>query len=527
VQVLGADVVPRIVEAARDSRAIRIWSAGCSSGEEPFSVAILLAEHLGDRANEYLVKIYGTDIDEEALATARHAVYRLDQRKDIPPELVDRYFLRDGQLYRIRRDVRRWCIFGAHNLTQAPPLSHIDLLVCRNVLIYFTSDLQDRILSRFHYAIREDGYLFLGRSESLLARSRLFRPLQLKWRIFQRTPSVPRQVAAVLPDREEGRGPTPGEVPARSEAGASTRAQRALDSLPAAIMIIDTTDTILAWNPAAELLFDIPAAAALARKFRDLDVSYRVEGLRARIEDVKARHAPTRMDNATFARRNGEAVHSDISILPLLEGYRLVGVLVFAVEATEHGRLKEQMNRVAEQHATAIEELQSTNEELETTNEELQSTNEELETTVEELQAANTELAALNAELEGRTTELNRLDTLHRSMVDSLEQPLVVLDRGGAVTTWNHAAEHAWSLRAEHALNRPFFSLPVGDGPAQTRPHFERILATGESVEIPGVRPPGNTAGGVLRMAPMRSPRGDVIGAIATFVADAGSRGRK
>src|SRR5262245_53909566 len=185
-KILASDVIPRIVADAADSRSLRIWSAGCSSGEEPYSIAMLLAEHLGERAGEFLIKIYGTDVDEDALTTARHGMYRLDQLKEVSADLTERYFVRDGQLYRLRRDLRRWCIFGAHNLTQTPPLSHIDLLVCRNALIYFTGDLQERILARFHYAIREDGYLFLGRSESLLARSRLFTPRHLKWRVFQR-----------------------------------------------------------------------------------------------------------------------------------------------------------------------------------------------------------------------------------------------------------------------------------------------------------------------------------------------------
>jgi two-component system, chemotaxis family, CheB/CheR fusion protein len=531
-KLIGSDVIPRIVDAAGDSRSIRMWCAGCSSGEEPYSLAMLLAEHLGERAGEYLVKIYGTDIDEEALTTARHAVYRLEQLKEVPSELVDRYFAHDGQLYRIRRDLRRWCIFGSHNLTQAPPLSHVDLVVCRNVLIYFTSELQERILSRFHYAIREDGYLFLGRSESLLARSRMFRPMQLKWRIFERTPSVARQVTAVLPDRNEGHGMA-AEHPTRAEAGAPLRAQRALDVLPAAVMIIDTTDTILAWNPAAEALFDIPPAAALGRKFRDLDVSYRVEGLRARIEDVKARHAPAKIENATFSRRNGDAVHSDISILPILEAHRLVGVLVFAVEATEHARLKDQMACIAEQHATAIEELQSTNEELETTNEELQSTNEELETTneelqstneelettVEELQAANTELGALNAELEGRTAELNRLDSSHQALLNSLEHGLAVLNRDGVVTVWNHAADRLWGLRAEQVVNRQFFALPLGDMAARVQAAFDQALSGAVAAEVADVpfMLPGGTRPGTLRMIPLRGPHGDVTGVVTVM----------
>jgi two-component system CheB/CheR fusion protein len=526
--VLASDVIPRIVAAAGDSRAIRIWSAGCSSGEEPYTVAMLLAEHLGERAGEYLIKIYGTDVDEEALATARHALYRVDQLKDVPDEVVARYFARDGQVYRIRRDLRRWCIFGAHNLTQAPPLSHVDLLICRNVLIYFTSELQERLLSRFHYAVREDGFLFLGRSESLLACSRMFRPVQLKWRIFERTPSMARQVAAVLPEREGHL--VSQEAVARAEPGPQLRAQRALDALPSGIMVIDTTDTILTWNPAAEVLFDIPVASAVARKFRDLDVSYRVEGLRARIEDVKARHSPAKMENVTFTRRNGDVVHADISISPLFEANRLIGILVFAVEATEQARLKEQMQRIAEQHATAIEELQSTNEELETTNEELQSTNEELETTneelqstneelettVEELQAVNTELGTLNAELEGRTAELNRLDTHHRSLLDSLNLGVVVMNRDGAVTTWSQTAEQLWGLRAEQAVGRRIFALPIGEVAQRIGTTFDRVLRgeTAELSDVAYVTADRGSRRGSLRMVPLRSSTGDVLGVI-------------
>jgi two-component system, chemotaxis family, CheB/CheR fusion protein len=527
---LAEAVIPRLVEDVRESRTLRIWSAGCSSGEEPYSIAMLLAEHLGEAANSYTVKIYGTDIDEEALTAARHALYRTEQLKDVPDRLVDRYFTREGQLYRFRRDMRRWCIFGSHNLTQAPPLSHIDLLVCRNVLIYFTSELQERILTRFHYSIREDGYLFLGRSESLLARSRLFTPVQLKWRVFQRTPTaVSRQAAAVLP---EAAPVAQFSAAARAEAVApAAHVQRALEALPAAVLVIDISDTIVTWNPAAEAMFDVSVASALARKFRDLDVSYRVEGLRARIEDVKARHAPSRIDDVTFTRRSGDVVHADVTIAPLFEGYRLIGVLVYAVEATEHARLKEQMTRIAEQHATAIEELQSTNEELETTNEELQSTNEELETTneelqstneelettVEELQAANSELGAFNAEPESRSAELKRTDAYHLSLLNSMEPSIFVTDRALVVTTWNQPAERMWGLRAEQALGRDLAALPIRDMLRALRSGLDTALSRETAVEVPNVPytlPGGEVRHALVKVTPLRDMAGHVIGLI-------------
>ena len=528
---LSEQVVPRIVRDASETRSIRIWSAGCSSGEEPYSVAILLAEELRERVEEYQIKIYGTDMDEDALALARHALYRLDQLKDIPEPLLDRYFTRDGQLWRLRRDLRRWCIFGAHNLTQEPPLSHIDLIICRNVLIYFSSTLQERIITRFHYAAREGAFLFLGRSESLLPRSRHFAPVHPTWRIFQRLPYGTRAASPSVPEE-------PGlpvlQVGARAEASAAaTRLQRALEALPGAVMIIDPTDTVLAWNPVAEALFEIPAGNALSRKFRDLDVSYRVEGLRARMEDVKSRQITTRMDEATFTRRNGEIVYARITIAPLFEAYRFIGVLCHAEDATEYARLKEQMSRIAEQHATAIEELQSTNEELETTNEELQSTNEELETTneelqstneelettVEELQAANAELAALNGELEERGVELARLDGAHRGVVNSIDHGLIVIDRLGVVRTWNHAAERMWAVRAEHVMGREFFALRLGALTERTRDAFDRMLETQDVQQVDGVtfELPGATLQRAhVRIAPVKNDQGSTVGALIT-----------
>ena len=543
-KIVATHVVPRIVADAAESRSIRIWSAGCSSGEEPYSFAMLLAEHLGDSAGDYLVKIYGTDVDEDALTSARRALYHLDQLKDVAPELIEKYFHRDNHLYRLKRDLRRWCIFGAHNLTQAPPMSHIDLLICRNVLIYFTTELQDRILARFHYAIRDNGFLFLGRSESLLARSRIFAAQHPKWRVFKRASPGGRPLDelvgnTVLPEPERAAAVAGAEHAER--AGSFARAQRTLDALPAAVMTIDMSDTILTCNPAAEQLFDIPVSAALTRKFRDLDMSYRVDGLRARIEDAKARHAPARIESTAFTRRDGRQVHADITVAPLFDGSRLVGVILFGVDATEYARLKEQMTRVAEQHATAIEELQSTNEELETTNEELQSTNEELETTneelqstneelettVEELQAANADLGALNTELEARRAELNRLANDHTNLINSFESGLIVLDRDGTVRTWNHVVERMWGLRAEQTVQRDFFSLPVPAIAQLPREPFERVWR-GTSVheelrEVTYSFPGGQSNRALLRLAPLRDGAGAVAGVVGLVIPDAGA----
>src|SRR5262245_50671245 len=237
-KILGAEVIPRLIEHASESRSLRLWSIGCSSGEEAYSIAILLAEQLGPRARDLNVKVYATDVDDDALAAGRHGLYRVEDVKEVPTAILERYFAREGQTYRFRRDLRRWVIFGRHNIVRDPPLSHIDLLICRNVLIYFTSDLQEKILARFHYAIREGGFLCLGRSESLLARSRWFSPVNLKWRIFQRTTAPAPTVAAAL--LREGQN-TVGAGPAAGRAEPTehmNRLMRGIEALPFAVTMI-------------------------------------------------------------------------------------------------------------------------------------------------------------------------------------------------------------------------------------------------------------------------------------------------
>jgi len=533
-EALRQSVIPRIVEHARATGTLRVWSAGCSSGEEPYTIAMLLADALGADGGDLDIKIYGTDIDEDALLTARGGLYRLEALKDVPREHLDRYFVPEGQMYRFRREQRKWCIFGRHDLTQDPPLSHVDLLVCRNVLIYFDAELQDRIVPRFYYAVRERGHLFLGRSEAMLARSPRFVPVDFRWRIFQRitTPADVRLSVEATVAQASARH-------TRGDNEATMRLLSVIDALPFAVMIIDPADTILTWNAGSESLFEIPADNAIGKKFRDLDISYRIEGLRSRIEDVKASHTRVRMSDVSFARRTGDVMHATIVISALYdERRRLSAVLVVGEDVSEYARLHDEMNRVSEQFATANEELQSTNEELETTNEELQSTNEELETTneelqstneelettVEELQSINTELATMNSELEKRTQELNELDTYHHSVMNAMDQAAVVVDVNLRVRTWNRTAARVWGLRTEDALDRDFLALPIGDGPMLTRDAIRRVLASRRIESVPGVpyRRDGDERRTTVTLSPLVGSRGELIGVLALAADDAG-----
>ncbi len=532
--VLRDRVLPVLLEHATSTRSLRIWSAGCSSGEEPCSIAMLVADALGDDRDAYDVKIYGTDVDEDALATARTGLYRLEQIRDVPRDVAERYFYSDGQAFRIRRDLRKWCIFGRHDLTQDAPLSHMDLLVCRNVLIYFDTELQGRLLPRFHYATRNDGFLFLGRSESLLSRSRHFVPIDFKWRLFQRVSSggedLPQPSAFAARERllRQVAQDEPAQLPTRA----------ILESLTSAVIVIDADETIVAWNAAAEALFEIPALSALGKKFRDLDVSYRIEGLRAHVEEVRSGHGRSQLPDIVFSRRSGDMTHVNLAIAALVDDRRRpTGVLIVGEDISEYGRLREELDRQAEQSATANEELQSTNEELETTNEELQSTNEELETTneelqstneelettVEELQSINAELGTLNSELERRTADLHRTETFHRAILDTLRPGLFVLDPSFVVTHWNGQAARMWGLQPDAATGREFFTLPIGAVTAAARDVLHAVRDDRRPARVADLGytlPGGERRRATLDLSPIISPNGELLGVLGIAADD-------
>jgi len=187
---LAQKTIPQILSTRRPSEPIRIWSAGCASGEEAYTVAILLAEALGESSFRDRVKIYATDVDEEALTHARHASYSEKDLQPMHPELREKYFEHASIRCIFRNDLRRSVIFGRHDLVQDAPISRLDLLICRNTLMYFNWEVQGRILARFHFALNDPGYIFLGRAETLLTHTNIFTPVELRCRIFSKVPKI-------------------------------------------------------------------------------------------------------------------------------------------------------------------------------------------------------------------------------------------------------------------------------------------------------------------------------------------------
>jgi two-component system CheB/CheR fusion protein len=394
---LQHEVLADLLAARGPDEEIRVWSAGCSSGQEPYSLAILFAEVLGVEEFVRRVKIYGTDVDEEALREARSGLYPAKSLEPLSVELRDRYFEPNGEgRYAFRSDLRRRVIFGRHDITRDAPISRLDLLACRNTLMYFNVEAQTQIIDRFHFALREGGRLFLGKAEMLLSDGERFEVASMRQRIFRRRPGET--------------GPQHYAAPAQllASAGgelrdASRRRQLrdlAIEAAPNAIILIDADGSIAMFNTQARDMFGL-STHDLNRPFRDLEFSYRPVELRSLMERAERERRTVRVSAAERRQANDEIQYLDVDVQALFgtEG-RSVGTALTFLDTTAATRLHNEVQRVRRDLEKAYEALQSTNEELETTNEELQSSIEELETTNEELQSTNEELETTNEELE-------------------------------------------------------------------------------------------------------------------------------
>jgi two-component system, chemotaxis family, CheB/CheR fusion protein len=488
--VLTRDYLPDILERVGKTGSLRIWSAGCATGQEPYTLAMILAEAMGREQVERQVKIYATDADEEALNRARAGQYTAREMENVPGALRERYFLPLGDQWVFSPDLRRTVIFGRHDLTRDAPISHLDLLVCRNLLMYFNSEAQHRILTRFHFGMEDDGMLFLGRAEMLRAHATLFSPVDLKHRLFKKVPRIGLRDRLMGLVRNDA-----GFAESRNRVAAQFRVRgAALEAHPVPSIAVDAGGTLVHANHAARLAFGL-STVDVGRPVQDLTLSYRPLELRSRIEVVLAERRAIRVENVEWPSLDGELRNLDVQLYPLLEeGTALVGVGISFADVTHYYRLQAELMDANQELETAFEELQSTNEELETTNEELQSTIEELETTNEELQSTNEELETMNEELQStneelettndelqmRTGELREVNTYLVSILGSVNVAVVVLDRSQVVRAWNRQAEELWGVRADEVVGGVFQNLDIGLPVASLKGPVRDCIDTGE-----------------------------------------------
>jgi two-component system CheB/CheR fusion protein len=532
-EYLRAEILPRMLAAKASDWVLRAWSAGCASGEEAYTLAMMLAEALGVDEFRQRVKIYATDVDEEALTYARHASYGRRQVRAVPADLLGRYFDQVGGRFCIRKDLRRPVIFGRNELVQDAPISKIDLLVCRNVLMYFNAETQARILSRLHFALAPSGVLFLGKAEMLLSHTKLFSPIELKRRVFRKVAGQGLLNGALLAEAPLAQGKP-------SMGGLELLRPAALLASPLAQVVVTTDGLIALCNRQAETLFGV-SERDVGRSFSDVLLSYRPVELRGYIEQAHVERRAIRITDVEYVH-SSEMYYLDIMISPLADADTgLLGVLLSFHDITESRHLREELQQANRQLETAYEELQSTNEELETTNEELQSTVEELETTNEELQSANEELETMNEELQStndelqaindelrdRTGDLNQTKHFMETILTGLRAGVVVLDADMRVLVWNRRAEDLWGLRQDEIIGQHFLNLNIGLPTQQLRPLIRRTLI-GDSGPREMVLSAVNRRGRPIQVRVASSPLdkvdGSAEGAILLMEQDSGTQ---
>jgi two-component system CheB/CheR fusion protein len=523
---LRAEVLPALLADRPASSPVRVWSAGCASGEEAYSIAMLLAEHMGLEHLAERVKIYATDVDHDALTQARHGSYPARLVADLPPALLDKYFDANGDTFVVHRDLRRAVIFGAIDLIQDAPISRVDLLLCRNTLMYFNAEAQARILSRFAFSLNPNGVLVVGRAEMLFSHSTLFVPVDLKRRLFRL--SV-KPTLRVRPAAADARETMVEHVPEQDRLR-----QAAFDAEPLAQIVLDASGVLVAANARARHQFGI-STRDIGRALQDLEVSYRPAELRNALDRALTEHREVALKDVKWAVA-GETRYYDIVVAPLFDDHRAtIGSRIAFEDVSRYRVLQSELHASKQELDTAYEELQSTNEELETTNEELQSTVEELETTNEELQSTNEELETMNEELQStneelqtmndemrsRTTDLDGVNAFLESVFTSLRPAVVVLDREYRVKVWNAGAKELWGVTTDEATGVNFLALDIGLPLADLRQPIRDVLSGAipdAEVTLSATSRRGKTIRCRVRLTPLRvSSSAEMSGVIVTM----------
>jgi len=480
-QLLQERVLPDLVLDAPEEP-IRAWSAGCASGQEAFSLAMVLAEVLGEDVLRERVKIYATDVDEGALSIARLASYSSREVESVPAVLRERYFEPVGGRFAFRTDLRRAVTFGRHDLVEDAPISRLSLVLCRNTVMYFTAETQKRVLDQFHSALGEGGVLVLGRSELGVAHRRQFSPVDLKRRVFRRRGGIAAR-------------PGPELAAPVVEAGGTAASQDELSAAALEIagipqLVISRAGTLALANSAARVLLGLKALD-VGRPYGELDLAVRATALREALEQALREGRTVALGQTTFASEDGPQSRVEVTVAPLLAGGTPLGASVTLEDVTRVEALREEVagNRrdlelayeelqsTLDELETTNEELQSTNEELETTNEELRSTNEELETMDEALPSTNEELETMHDELRDRTLELDVVNHRFEAILATLGVAVGVLDSEGRVREWSRRAEGLWGVRAEAVVRQHLLALDIGLPVERLGPALRQVLA--------------------------------------------------
>lgn len=451
---LKSTALPELLAAKRADGPVRVWVNGCATGEEAYSIAILLHECMEKIDKHFTIQVFGTDADPHSIQTARTGVYSRNISDNVSPERLERYFLQlDDGRYRIGKMIREMLVFAPQNVIKDPPFTKLDLLCCRNLLIYFQPELQKRLLPVFHYSLRENGLMFLGSSESIGQHTDLFTSVHKKWKIFRKTQTRTPSSALTL-SSYSGIPETPMESRDKSPTEFSDSRYMELilnHSAAPPCAIIDAAHNIIFIHGRTGKFLE-PAEGKASANILDMARSGIKAELASAIRQIGTDRQPIVRHNLEIGF-NGDRICINLTVTPLEHGPSR-GAIMVVFEETDttaadpesksaqpkpSGKSLEQVERelrdtrenlqtVMEEMQAANEELKSTNEELQSTNEELQSTNEELETSKEELQSLNEESVTVNAELQSQIEELSKTADDMKNLLDSTDVATVFLD---------------------------------------------------------------------------------------------------
>lgn len=529
---LAATVIPPLL-ADRDPEApIRVWVAGCASGEEVYSIAILLQEAIDELKSPVRLQVFGTDLDANAITVARSARYR-QPTPGLSPDRLARWFVQDGDHFCPVKRIRDVCVFSVHSLVKDPPFSKLDIISCRNVMIYLNSELQHRVIQTFHYALKPGAYLFLGPSEGATRDQALFRVVDRKYRILQRRDDIHPTLPGFRPIDTSAFGRPPGvRVPDGGPEQVDRSVRAAMERLSPAMLVINRQQDIIRFSGAHLGQYLEPSSgeaslnlfALLKRTLRPL--------VRELLQKALAGHEPVVAPDVYVDEQRKPVT---LIVEPIENGLVIVAFRESAPATTaddavppvkETGRdpdverelttTRSQLKAALSDLETHIEEFRSSTEEMQSVNEELQSANEELETAKEEMQSVNEELQTVNSELHGKNEQLGRLNDDLQNLLDSTRIATLFLDKELLVRSFTPAMTDIFHLR-DGDRGRPITEIVS----RLSYEHLERdVVHVKRSMQVveQEVHPKGNGTTYLMRIRPYRTHDDRLDGVVLTFV---------
>ncbi|KAA9042241.1 PAS domain S-box protein [Ginsengibacter hankyongi] len=479
-------VLPQLIKDKSLGNPLRIWVAGCSTGQEAYSIGMGLHEALSDKISNFRIQIFATDVSENSILKARAGVYKKSEMEGLSEQRIQNFFTKVNGDYQVRKTIRDMCIFATHNFLKDPPFAKIDLISCRNVLIYLEPFLQKRAFAVFHYALNPQGYLWLGKSESVGSSSEYFLPLALKDKLYTKKSFPGRFMSVTSESREEPLIDKDAGLPKteRKKDDFQKDAEQVLLTkyTPPGVIVNDQYDIVQFRGSTGNFLEPSPGKASLnVLKMAREGLAFE---LRNALQKAKTTRTAFTKKGISINQGKGEVCIEVVPLLNSIEPYFLILFKDTTPERPYDGnkvptaadlktekdtriqhleedllQVREDMRSVTEEQEAVNEELQSANEELLSGSEELQSLNEELETSKEELQSTNEELITVNQELYDRNEQYNEARLYAEAIVSTIHEPLMVIDNDFKIKSANKSFYKNFHLTEEETVGQVIFDL--------------------------------------------------------------------